>query len=359
MRLAWFSPWPPEHSGVARRSHELTHLLAARGHAIDVLTAAPPTKAMRSDDDPPDPGALRVQSPHDFVWRHARRQYDLVVYQLGNSRLHDFIWPYLFRWPGLVVLHDARLHHARARLLLTSRRTEDYRAEFTANHPDISPDLAELAVAGYGGTYYYDWPATRIVLDSARCVATHSRGAQRILIDEGAGGAIEYVALGEGPRSFDVDTARTRFRAAHRIPEDAVVFGVFGALNPTKRVSEIIRAFVTVHSRQPGARFLLAGHADPLLDLRGQIASFNLQSAVHMIEHLDDKEFDAAIASADVSINLRWPTALETSGPWLRSLALRRATIVTDLDHQSHLPLLDPRTWHLHAPAAVLSDPPD
>jgi hypothetical protein len=42
-------------------------------------------------------------------------QYDLCVYQTGNSRTHEFIWPYLFRWPGLVVLHDARLHHARAR----------------------------------------------------------------------------------------------------------------------------------------------------------------------------------------------------------------------------------------------------
>ena len=47
---------------------------------------------------------------------------------------HDYLWPYLFRYPGLTVLHDAHLHHARAALLRT-RRADDYRAEFAANHP--------------------------------------------------------------------------------------------------------------------------------------------------------------------------------------------------------------------------------
>jgi hypothetical protein len=46
-----------------------------------------------------------------------------------------------------------------------------------------------------------------------------------------------------------------------------------------------------------------------------------------------------------VSLHLRWPTALETSGPWLRALAASRPTIVIDLLHQADVPALDPRTW--------------
>ena len=37
MRLAWFSPWPPDLSGVAGRSAEITAVLAARRYAIDVF----------------------------------------------------------------------------------------------------------------------------------------------------------------------------------------------------------------------------------------------------------------------------------------------------------------------------------
>jgi hypothetical protein len=60
---------------------------------------------------------------------------------------------------------------------------------------------------------------------------------------------------------------------------------------------------------------------------------------------LDDEAFDSAISAVDVSIHLRWPSALETSGPWLRAMAQGRPTIVTDLLHQIHVPVIDPRTW--------------
>ena len=55
---------------------------------------------------------------HDFVWKQQRAPYDLIVYQLGNARWHDYMWAYLVAYPGLVVLHDIRVHHARARHLL-------------------------------------------------------------------------------------------------------------------------------------------------------------------------------------------------------------------------------------------------
>jgi hypothetical protein len=45
-------------------------------------------------------GPPRLRSAHEFVWRHRRAPYDLVVYQLGNSSHHDYQWPYLFRYPG-------------------------------------------------------------------------------------------------------------------------------------------------------------------------------------------------------------------------------------------------------------------
>ena len=138
MRLAWFTPWPPDASGIAGRSAELVPMLAARGHGIDVFVDERRVPVARSGAEAPRPGQVRVQSAHDFVWRAARGQYDLPVYQLGNSRLHEFIWPYLFGWPGLAVLHDARLHHARGRALLMRERRDDYRAEFRWSHPSVS-----------------------------------------------------------------------------------------------------------------------------------------------------------------------------------------------------------------------------
>src|SRR6185503_4773773 len=126
VRLAWWSPWPPQRSGIAGRSAELVPLLAARGHSIDVFVDGTRVRSPLTADEPPSAGAVRVVNAHDFVWRQAKDPYDLAVYQVGNSHLHKFIWPYLYRYPGLAVLHDGRVHHARAEALLSAGRSNDY-----------------------------------------------------------------------------------------------------------------------------------------------------------------------------------------------------------------------------------------
>jgi glycosyltransferase involved in cell wall biosynthesis len=363
MRLAWFSPWPPQASGIAGRSAELVAALAGRGHGVDVFVDEQDARlwayTTRPPAGPPAAGDVRVQTAHDFVWRAARGQYDLPVFQLGNSRLHEYIWPYLFAWPGLVVMHDARLHHARGRALLRRRRAEDYRAEFAWNHPELSPDLAELAVRGFDGPYYYQWPMTRAVVESSRLIACHSRGAARELTERFPGRPIDYIALGEGPAVYDLAGAGARFRAEHGIPSAAVVFGVHGGLTAEKRVPQILRAFASARQALGGARLLLAGRPDPALRIDQQLDALDLRAVTHLVSDLSDGEFDASIAASDVSLNLRWPSALETSGPWVRALALSRATVIVDLAHQADVPGLDPRTWRRHAPCADLSPDAD
>jgi len=54
------------------------------------------------------------------------------------------------------------------------------------------------------------------------------------------------------------------------------------------------------------------------------------------------------IAAVDVSLNLRWPTAVEMSGPWLRALAAGRPSVIVDLAHHVGLPVYDPRSWQVH-----------
>ena len=107
MRIAWFSPLPPVRSGIASDNAELLARLDTE-FPIDRFVEGARGR----------PAGPRVFEAHDFVWKHQREPYDLVVYQLGNAACHDYMWAYATAYPGLVVLHDPRLHHARARQLL-------------------------------------------------------------------------------------------------------------------------------------------------------------------------------------------------------------------------------------------------
>lgn len=359
MKIAWFSPWPPQRSGVAGRSGELVPLLGARGHEIDVFVDAARLPVASGPDTPPTTGAPRVLNAHEFVWRQHKGHYDLPVYQIGNSHLHRYIWPYLFRYPGLAVVHDGRVHHARAAALKAAGRLDDYRAEVAWNHPQLAGHLAELPAMAFDRLFYFRWPMIRSVVETARLTAVHSPGLVGELQRTWPDRPIEHVALGEGPADLDVAAVSQAFRQAHGLPARATVFGIFGALTAEKRVHEILAAFADARAWAPDAGLLLAGAADPSLDLDKHIDELGLGSAVLRLPTLDDRDFDRAIAAADVVLSLRWPTALETSGPWVRALALGRATVIIDLPHQTHVPTLDPRTWRRHAPCSDLAPDAD
>jgi glycosyltransferase involved in cell wall biosynthesis len=333
--------------------------LAAAGHAVDVFVDEARIPVARGSDAGPQTGAVRTLGAHDFVWRHARGHYDLPIYQLGNSQAHDFVWPYLFQFPGLVVLHDARLHHARAAALLRRRRHAEYRQEFAYSHPDVSPDAAELAVHGFDGAYYYHWPMHRAVMDAARLVATHSPGVMNLLRDAHPARNVMHIALGHGLALADPASARRAFRARLGIPDEALVFGVLGTAAPEKRIVQILRAFATARQWAPDARLLFAGHVDPLLGLDHLLHAFGLQDVAHRAGRRDEGEFDQAVVSCDVGLNLRWPTAREVSGPWLRMLSAGLPTVIIDAVHHLDVVTLDPRTWRCHEPSSDVGPDPE
>jgi glycosyltransferase involved in cell wall biosynthesis len=185
-------------------------------------------------------------------------------------------------------------------------------------------------------------------------VAVHGTGAAEDLrrIIPGMDDQIVAVRLGEGEiltpeREAE---ARKRIRGRYGIADDAVVFGCFGGLTPEKRIAHVFDALPAAFAAAPSVRLLLAGAPAAHYDVQGEIETRGLQDRVTMTGYLDsDAELTDHLAACDVSINLRWPTARETSGPWLRALAAGRPTIVTDLVHMGDVPSLDPRTWRANA----------
>ena len=354
-RLAWFSPMPPSRSGIAANTVEVVKELGDR-YQIDVFADEPSARAARLSRSAPV-----VRSAHDFLWEHRLRPYDLAVYQLGNSSAHDFLWPYLFRFPGLAVLHDVHLHHARAAALLRAKRVGAYRAEFAANHPHAPADLAELAVRGFDSHLYYGTPMTRLVVEASRVTAVHAPLMLEPLRQASPAATLDTIRLGHGERlPLDrIASARSRVRKRHGITDESVLFGVFGGLTPEKRVPQVLDAFAALLTYEPGVRLLLAGASADHYDVAAAVRRLGLGEKITITGYLEDEAaFTDAVAACDVSLNLRWPTAREVSGPWLRALAAGKPTVTVDLAHTADVPAFDPRSWTVaHASHSVGATP--
>lgn len=342
-RLAWFSPLPPARSGIAQYNVELLPLLAPV-HQIDLFVDGPCERFNAPLD------TVGLFDAYDFVWKNRERHYDLVVYQLGNAPCHDYMWAYLTRFPGLVVLHDGQLHHARGRMLLQQRhpRRDDYRREFRFNHPDANPDLAELGAVGLLGSLTYLWPMLRIVVESSRRILVHNDWLAEQIREAYPAAAVDVVNMGV-PEPASRPSARQQTRSRYGIAEDAVVFTAFGKVTPEKRVREAMRALASVAEAIPRAHLLVAGETVDYYDLRAEAETLGIGERVTFAGYLADDEIDDHLTASDVCLCMRWPTSRETSASWLRCLAAGKPTISTDLVHTVDVPTLDPRNWSVLA----------
>ncbi|MCC7123746.1 MAG: glycosyltransferase family 4 protein [Acidobacteria bacterium] len=333
VRVAWFSPLPPDPSGIAAYSAEVVPLLHDRVGAIDLYSESGHRAAGHR--------GAPVFSPHDFVWRHRRRPYDLIVYQLGNATAHDFMWGYLFRYPGLVVLHDAQVHQARALGLLrrAEPRLADYLAEVQANHPDAPADIGFLVAAGLGGGLFRLWPLVSLVLRTARMAAVHSPWLASALAGAHPDAAIRAIPMGVADPLHGLDRAAARagVRARHGIPAEAVVIGAYGGVTPEKRVPQLLAVLasrlvdVPVHVLLVGQR---AGH----YDVDADIERLGLQNRVHVTGFVADEDLPAYLTAADIAWCLRWPSNGETSASWIRCLGAGLPTLTTALAQMSDVP---------------------
>lgn len=326
MRIAWFSPLPPSRSGIAAYSAELLPLLGARGHLIEKFSES---------------------NARDFVWKQRRDPYDLTVFHLGNAACHDYMWAYLFRYPGLVVLHDAQLHQARA-LWLTRRwqpRRDDYLAEFRANHPEAPPEVGELVAAGLGGSLYHHWPLIRLVVERARLTIVHNRCLMEELGTRYPAANFAHIEMGVRDWPADGGGARSDARSIRPGGDRAIVLAAFGGVTPEKRIPQLMRAFAAIADRHPSLQLMLVGDTLEHYDARAEADRWGVADRVHITGYVPDSDLPSYLEAADICACLRWPTNRETSASWLRCLAAGRATIITDLAHQGDIPTVDPRGW--------------
>ncbi len=95
--LAYVSPLPPERTGIAAYSRELLPYLA-RHYDIELVAR------QASVELPGDMAAWPIRS---VEWLEANAdRCQRVLYQLGNSPAHQWMFDLLERLPGTVVLHD-------------------------------------------------------------------------------------------------------------------------------------------------------------------------------------------------------------------------------------------------------------
>jgi len=360
-RIAFVSPLPPARTGIADYSADVLGVLAP-GHEIDVFHAQAEVDSSRV------PSTIGLYAAAALIERHRNRGYDAVVYQMGNGPEHDFLYDLLPRLPGLLVLHDLVLHHARARMFLDSPAArayaqspadrsrqqaarpalEAYRAELAYSYPDRAERLFEAQLGTVGTLLPYAYPLFRLAVEASRVVAVHNEFMAEAVRADVADASVVRVAMPVTAPAVGAEEVATQRARLGFTPDDFVV-GTFGLLTPEKRIETVARAVARAAVHVPRIRLLLVGPLPDPAALSRKLEALGVAGRTVVTGRVEFAELAAHIEAADVAVHLRYPSARETSAALLRLLAQGRPVILSDLEHLADVP----------GEAVVRADPTD
>lgn len=302
MKLAVLTPLPPTKSGVA---HYASMLLPALAKRFEV-------EAFATLDG------------------YRREAFDRAIYQLGNNPHHEVMYAEAMRKPDVVVLHDLVLHHLIVEMTLARGDAGAYVEVLEANHGDAGAAWARGRAAGlHSEMGNFLLPASVEVARRAKVVIVHNRYARERLRSFGVETPIVVVPHPYVPetRTFDRDALRAR----HGFTLGDRVIGFFGFLTSAKRAEIVLEAFYRAHD--PRLKLLIVGEPAPNIDrqaLRGE--------RIVTTGYVADDDFPAYYAVADRFVNLRYPSAGETSGTLIRALDAGKPVAVSDYAQFAELP---------------------
>ena len=332
--MDWVSPLPPVRSGISDYSVDLLPFLAERCDLRVVRLPGQPVREDLVERWRPVEAAEIGAGPAE-----GRR---VPVYQMGNNHHHASVWGLALKTPGLLVLHDIVLHHFLIERTVKDDDFDGYRRQLAADHGWIG-DAAALPFrwpGGAGSSAQFALPAHRTLLTRQRGVLVHSQWAADFLREE-LGRDVPDLRVRVLPMGIPLppepgEAVGLEFRRRHAIPEDAPVLGSFGFQTPMKRTEEVIWALA--EPELADTHLMVAGEVASILEFDRIIAEAGVEDRVHVLGFLDWDDFAAAISACDLALNLRYPTAGETSASLLRILALGRPAVVSDHAQMAELP---------------------
>jgi glycosyltransferase involved in cell wall biosynthesis len=332
MNLNWFSPLPPARTGIADFVSGVLPGLAKRACVTLWTDQAKWDRSIERHAE------VRSYDLRQIPWS-VLNQADMNFYNLGNNHLfHGSIWQVARRQPGVVILHDLRLHEFFNSLYRHQwQDPEGYLAQMEAHYGEEGLRAATETVKNESTSIHSlaeRYPLTALALENSLGVLVHTRDAYDEL-KQAKRWVLAYAPLpfsqpGESPLRGE----RQRGLRSNGEPYRLIVFGF---INRNRRLDTLLETLAQFPRRD---KFLLdiygevwdPGHVSKLIE------SLGLGRQVTLRGFASENDLDVALAKADLAVNLRYPTMGEASISQLRIWSHALPTLVTRIGWYQSLP---------------------
>jgi glycosyltransferase involved in cell wall biosynthesis len=338
--IAICTPYPPERSGIADYNYRLVGSLCARHNAqVHIVVKDEPSGYW-----PPKHQNASNISTRQFEWLSERGYYESIIYCMGNSPFHGYIYDLLKRRPGIVWLHDVRLTdfyrwYFREHLGRDITRLPAELKRWARRYPGYEGDLLlrDNLVQHQQAIYL-----TGEVAHHAKRILVNSAFAQELVRIEGNGD----VPITRLPFATPELTSGQTFE---QWPQLAAKYGIDERRTPvisigivwlTKCPALVLEAFSLVAAEDPGLVLVFVGLYDPFYrqQVEEQAEAWGLADRIRFTGFVPSEELAAWLEAARCAIQLRYPTNGESPYTVMQCLAAGLPTVVSDHGATRELP---------------------
>ena len=331
MKVAYFTPINPQKSGIADYSEREVLPYLSKYMDIDIFI----------DDNikPNSEFLINNFAIHPYTeYEKKKDQYEIAIYNMGNNGLHEFIFNCLRKYPGITVIHDIYLHGFLWNCTLSRGNTDAYIQEFAYCYGEKGAQIAKRAIET-GANPTFEYPLMKRILDNSLGVVCHSEfGVKKVLAEMSESLVTKLnqpITISEEIKSaanFDIASLKRELFLSARNP----IIATFGFIFDHKRYPIILSAFKKFLYYYPNAILLLVG--EDLMGIDRLISSLKLEDHVKKTGYVPFGEVLKYLAISDFCINLRYPTAGETSRSVLQLMSLGKPVIVTNIGWFAEIP---------------------
>lgn len=329
LRLAYFSPLPPQRSGIADFSAELLPELMSH-YDIELIV----DKVDRAIDI----GDLNLPV-RDVAWFLLNsKHFDRVLYHFGNSEFHSYMFDALAKVSGTVALHDFYLGNLHHWLQDTGRLPGIWQRALYEGYGYHA--LKMLGDTADRNATAFRFPCNWSVVAAADGVIVHSAHSCELAsqwFDEAQAEQFVQIPL---LRKVQQQIHRAEARHALGLDDGQLIVATFGMLSATKCNDSLLDAWLMSFAGRADCKLVFVGRAaDPAWEqmLYARIKESGARNVV-ITGFADAEAYRRWLASADIAVQLRRQSRGETSAAVLDCLAWGIPTIVNAHGSLAELP---------------------
>lgn len=325
MKIAYFSPFSPDRSGISDFSEELV-LELSKLCKIDLYANKPIT----NDEINKKFSVFPVESMDDSKYR---TKYDHLIYQVGNNRnYHKAVVDTFLKYPGILELHDLSLHHYLAEDTFVQKQYDQYIEVMKYCHGKKGEETAKRFLKGEIRAPWENqseiFTVNKHLIDKATAIIVHSDMAKQMVKGIRPKASVIHIPLHTADMIEDYDAFKKKSKQQLHL-EDHFVLGSFGYATSAKRIEPIIKALAKLKKENDFKfKYLIVGKVEHI-SVDNLKKKYDLEEEIVETGFVELEAFKTYMGACDICFNLRYPTQGESSASLHRMLGMGKVIIVT------------------------------